>query len=128
MSLIKANDSKKWIHSLVAIVGFIVAFVVIRFVTQMGEWFDLEASISNFGALTQGLGVASGLVFFIAIVKNKGAQAYMQDVYGELTKVIWPNKDDVVKVTIGIVIALIIASSIFLLVDWTFRKILELIY
>jgi len=128
MSLLKSEDSQKWINSFVAVVSIIVGFVTIRFVGQLGEWFDLEAKINHFVLVAQGLGFVIGLAVFVFVVKNKSALTHLQDVYGELLKVVWPDKDSVVKVTIGIIVGLIILSSIFVGVDYLIRTILELLY
>ena len=127
MSLIKSEDSKKWINSFVAIVSAISGIIVIRFSEQMGEWFDLEAKIPNFPITIQVVGILIGLVVFISITKNRNASSYMDEVYAELVKVVWPNKDEVIKITIGLLIALSIVSGIFVFIDFGFRKILELI-
>jgi preprotein translocase subunit SecE len=52
----------------------------------------------------------------------------MDEVYNELQKVIWPEKNTVLKLTIGIMIAVSIVSGIFVLLDFTFQKLLELTY
>jgi preprotein translocase subunit SecE len=78
--------------------------------------------------ISQGIGIVVGLTTFIAILKNKNASTHMNEVYAELVKVVWPDKDTVIKVTIGIIIGVSIISSIFVGVDFGFQKILELIY
>lgn len=128
MSIIKKEDGKKWISSLVAVGSLIFCYIVIKFIGQIGEWVDLEAKIPHFATVSQGIGIFAGLVMFIGLMKNAKSIAHLNEVYGELVKVVWPEKDSVVKVTIGIVIGLIIISSIFVGVDFSFRKILELIY
>ena len=128
MSIIKSEDGNKWINSFLAIVGVIVAFIVISFIEQLGEWFDLEASIGNFTIFAQGVGILAGLGTFIYIVKNKVASTHLNEVYSELVKVIWPDRDSVLKVTFGLVIGLSIVSCIFVLIDFSFRKLLEFIY
>lgn len=128
MSLLKSEDGQKWINSFVAIISIITGFIAIRLAGQLGEWFDLEAKINNFVLVAQGFGVLIGLAIFILLVKNKQAVTHMQEVYSELLKVVWPDKDTVVKVTFGIVVALIILSSIFVGVDFLIRKSLELLY
>lgn len=127
MSLIKSEDSKKWINSFVAIVSAIAGFIVISFLEQMGEWFDLEAKIGNFPIVVQVAGIVVGLIVFISIVKNKTASDHLNEVYAELVKVVWPNKDEVLKITIGLIFALSIVSGLFVLVDFSFRKLLEII-
>lgn len=128
MSLIKAEDSKKWINSFVAIVAILICYIVIQFMEQMGEWFDLEAKIKHFIAVSQGIGIVTGLVFFISVMKNKKASTHLKEVYDELVKVVWPDNDSVVKSTIGILIGLAILSGVFVGVDFLIRKSLELIY
>ena len=128
MSLVRVEDGKKWINAFVAIISIIAGFVAIRFAGQLSEWFDLEAKVSNFLAISQAVGILIGLVTFIGILKNKNASTHMQEVYSELVKVVWPDKDSVLKMTVGLVIAVSIISGIFVLIDFTFRKILELIY
>lgn len=128
MSIIKAEDKNKWINAFIAIVSIIIGYVSIRFILQLGEWFDLEAKIRHFLVISQITGIIVGLVTFIIIIKNKNAVQYLYEVYGELLKVIWPDKDDTIKVTIGMIIGISIISGIFVLVDFIFRKILGLIY
>jgi len=128
MSIVKSEDSRKWINSFVAILSILAGFVTIRFMEQMGEWFDLEAKVNHFLYLSQGIGITIGLVTFIGVIKNKAASTHMQEVFDELVKVVWPDRDSVVKVTIGIIIGVSIISSILVGVDFSFRKLLSLIY
>lgn len=128
MSIIKSEDSSKWINALVAIGSVLSGFIVTKFIDQLGVWFDLEAKISNFPVLSQGLGVLTGLLVFIFILKNAKTSSYLQEVYSELVKAVWPSKDATMKMTIGIAIALVIASGIFVFVDFVFKKILDYVY
>ena len=128
MSIVKSEDGKKWINAFIAIISILVGFITIRFLETMGGWFELESKVKYFVALSQGAGAMAGLITFLSITKNKSASTHLKEVYSELVKVIWPDKDSVVKVTIGIVIATAIVSGFFVLVDFTFRSILNLIY
>lgn len=128
MSIIKSEDSSKWINALVAIGALLAGFIVTKFVDQLGIWLDLEAKISNFSVVAQGLGVLAGVVFFVIVLKNSKTSAYLQDVYNELLKVVWPSKDATMKITMGLVVALVIVAGIFVFVDLIFKKILSFIY
>ncbi len=128
MSIIKIEDGKKWINSFLAIISLIVGFVTIRFIEQMSEWFELEAKISNFHMGTQVLGVVIGFATFVYGAKSGKVMGHLKEVFGELVKVIWPDKDSVVKVTIGIIIGLIITSGIFVGVDYAIQSLLKLVY
>lgn len=128
MSIIKSEDSRKWITALTVIASVLAGFVVYKFANQLGDWFDLETRISNYSIVAQGLGFVAGLGTFIYILKNSETSTYLQEVYNELLKVVWPSKDATVKMTIGIAIALVIVAAIFTSVDFIFKKILEFIY
>jgi preprotein translocase subunit SecE len=128
MSIIKSEDSSKWINALVAIAALLAGFIVTKFTDQLGSWFDLEAKISSFSILAQGLGVLSGILVFVMILKNSNTSSYLQDVYNELLKVAWPSKDTTMKMTMGLVVALVVVAGIFVFVDFIFKKILSFIY
>lgn len=128
MSIIKSEDSRKWITALVVIAAALAGFVVFTFVKQLGDWFDLEAKISSFALIAQAAGFATGLGTFIYILKNEKTSNYLEEVYNELVKVVWPTKDTIVRMTIGIAIALVVVAAIFMSVDFIFKKILEFVY
>lgn len=128
MSLVKSEDNKKWINTFSAICSIIVGYVLIQFLQQMGEWFDLEARVPHFLIISQGLGIVSGLITFIMITRNRNSSTHLNEVFAELVKVIWPKSDDVIKSTVVIIIGLSIMSGLFVGVDFTFQKLLELLY
>ena len=128
MAKVKVNAGKKWINSFVAIVSILLGMIAISFFEQLGEWFDLEAKVTYFQAVKQVLGVLVGLTAYMSIMKSSAAVTHLNEVYDELVKVVWPEKDLVLKLTVGIVIAVSIISSMFVFTDFLFQKILELIY
>ncbi len=128
MSALKAEDSKKWIRSFVAIVAAVSGYLIIQFIGQLGEWFDLEAKVSNYILVSQGLGILTGLGVFLFTINHKAAAVHMQQVYEELVKVIWPENNSVLKSTVGITIGLAIIGGVFVAVDFAFSKLLELVY
>lgn len=128
MSFIKSEDNKKWINTFSAICSIIVGFVMISFIQQLGEWFDLEARIPYFLGVSQGTGILSGLITFLAITRRQDSSTHLNEVFAELVKVVWPKSEDVVKSTVVIIIAVSIISGLFVSVDYAFQKVLELLY
>ena len=128
MAKVKVSTGKKWINSFVAVISILVGMIAISFIEQLGEWFDLEAKIQYFEMVRQFLGVFIGLATYISVMKNAKAVGHLSEVYDELVKVVWPEKDLVLKLTVGIVISVSIISSMFVLTDFLFQKILEQIY
>lgn len=128
MSIIKTEDGKKWINSFLAIMAILIGFLSIRFLQQLSEWFDLEAKVGNFLLVSQGVGILIGLSLFIFGIKNFKIKGHLEEVYAELVKVVWPDKDSVVKVTIGIIIGTAIVCGLFVLVDYITQQLLSLVY
>jgi len=128
MSLVKSEDSKKWINFILVVCSILLGFVVIRFLGQAGEWFNLEAKIPHFVMVANAVGVTIGAGVFVFAIKNTSSLNFLNEVFNELVKVVWPDHDSVVKITIGIVIGVSILSAIFVSVDGLTRKLFSLIY
>ena len=128
MSVIKSEDSAKWINAFVAFCSVVAGFLATRFSEQIGIWFDFESKIPNFYILNQALGFIVGASLFIYLLKFSKAHSYLKDVFNELLKVIWPSHDTTAKMTIGLGIALVIVASIFVSIDFIFKKILSFVY
>jgi preprotein translocase subunit SecE len=128
MSIIKEEDSNKWINGLVAIFAVLSGYIASKFLDQLSIWFDLEAKMSSFGLISQSLGIVVGVVVFIILIKNEFTSNYFKDVFNELLKVVWPSREATLKITMGLVIALVIVASIFVSADFIFKKILSLLY
>ena len=128
MSFIKSEDTGKWINALLVIGSAIAGFIITQFLEQMSIWFDLEAKIPNFILVSQFVGVLIFIATFVFTFKNEKAQAYLNDVYNELLKVVWPTKDATVKMTLGLVVALVVVAGLFVSIDFIFKKLLSFIY
>ncbi len=128
MSILKADDEKKWINTFVISCAVIFGYICIRFFLQLGDWFDLESKIPYFVNSTHAMGVVFGIGSLLFVKNNQKSLQYFSEVYGELVKVVWPDKDAILKLTIGIIIALTIVSGILLFVDYIFNLLLNLIY
>jgi preprotein translocase subunit SecE len=128
MSAIRSEDGKKWINTFIALIAILVGFISIKLFDQLGEWFDLEAKIAHFLLVKQFVGVLAGTITFVAIIKNKSAFTHLEEVYAELLKVIWPENDVVLKLTLGIIVGISIVSMVFVFVDFVFNKLLDMFY
>lgn len=109
---VQAENGKKWIQASVAVVSMIVAYVMMAFFAQIGEWFELESKVSSYNAIAQVLGGILGLGTFIYIMKNDKTSSFLNEVYGEVLKVVWPGKEDTNKQTIVIMIGVTIVGFI----------------
>ena len=128
MSLVVKDNGKKWIQSSVAITCMLIVYILIKFFTQMGEWFDLESKISFYMGISQLLSVVISLSVFVYIVKNEKTSTFLEEVYQEAIKVIWPDKNETVKHTIGIMIGVSIVGTLLAVFDLAATWLLSLIH
>jgi len=122
------SSDMKWINATIAAAAVICSIVFYSLVLWLGDWFELEAYIPRFVLVAQIVAIIGGLGAFVFIRKNKKATGYLDEVMGELSKVIWPDKNSITRLTIGILIWLVIVGIILAFVDYITRVLLQLLY
>ncbi len=128
MTLLRREDSKKWIQGFLVISGVLAGYLTSVFFRQIGDWFELESKIHFYNGLSQFLGVSLGLFIIFFMIKNNSVSSYLDEVYQELVKVIWPNHEDTVRLTIGILIGVTITAVLLGLVDFSVGKVFSFLY
>jgi preprotein translocase subunit SecE len=128
MSILKEDDSKKWIQTLLVIVSGVFAYVMFAFIGQLTEWFDLEAKVKGIHAIAQIVALLSGGILFYVVATNTSTKEYLDEVYRELVKVTWPDYEGTLKLTFGVVIGIIITGIILGIVDFCIGKLMRLLY
>lgn len=117
MSLVAKDNGKKWIQASVAITCLLLGYVVNSFFVQLSEWFELEAKINNFMFISQGASVVIAFGVFVYLMKNHKTSTFLDAVYHEAIKVVWPDKNETVKQTIIIMIGVTIMGFVLGLFD-----------
>ena len=128
MSLIKIEDTSKWINAFMIIAAVFAGYIANSFLYQLSDWFDLEARIRHYRGFAQLGGLSVGVGTYLLLRYRKAVGQHLDEVYTELVKVIWPDRDSTFKVTIGIMIAVAIVSALLVLVDFIVNQVLNLIY
>ena len=128
MSALKESDRRKWINALLAGGALLLSYALIKLLYQIGDWMDLEAQINHFRFIAQGVGLLVGVSAFIMALRNKQVYSYLDEVYGELLKVTWSDKDSTLKLTVSIVIGVTISALVLGVIDFGIRSVLELLY
>ncbi len=128
MSLIKIEDKQKWINAFMIIAAVFAGYIANSFVYQLSDWFDLDARVQGFKVLPYAVALLAGVGTFLILRFRKEVGQHLDEVYTELVKVIWPDRDSTFKVTIGIMIAVAIVSALLVLVDFVVNQVLNLIY
>jgi preprotein translocase subunit SecE len=127
MSVSSQDNGKKWIQTSVAITCMIVGYVLISFFETLAEWFELEAKIPNYNATSQVLSVLIAIGVFIYIMKNPKTSSFLREVYQETLKVVWPDKNETARHTVGIMIGVTIIGFILGFFDFAATWALSLI-
>lgn len=127
MSVTSQDSGKKWIQSSVAVVCIILAYILIKFFTQLGEWLQLESVVTNYMAISQFVSVLIALGVFAYVMKNNKTKTFLEEVYGEAIKVVWPDKNETVKHTIGIMIGVTIVGFLLGIFDLSASWLLSLL-
>lgn len=127
MSLTAKDNGKKWIQSSVAITCMILVYVLIKFFTQMGEWFELESKVQFYMGISQLISVLFSFAVFMYIIKNVKTKTFLEEVYQEAIKVVWPDRNETVKHTIGIMIGVTIVGTLLAVFDLAATWLLSLI-
>lgn len=127
MSTNTRQDGKKWIQTSTALTCGFLTYVLMSFFETMGEWFELESKIPNFFFIQQALAVVIGVGVFVYIMKNEKTSTFLADVYQETIKVIWPDKSQTNRHTIGIIIGVTICGFILGFFDYVANFLLGLI-
>ncbi len=127
MSATSSNDGKKWIQASLAIACIFLGYVVIAFFEKMGEKLLLESKIPYYFGISQVIGVVAGLATYITILRNPKTSEFLADVYQELIKVVWPDRNQTWKYTVLIMIGVTIMGFVFGFFDFGANYLLGLI-
>ncbi len=85
---------------------------MLRFFNQLGEWFELEAKIPQFVPIAQGLSAVIGIVTFIVVVKHPFTSSYLKECYEEMVKVVFPDKNETMSMSIKVMILVTIIGFV----------------
>jgi preprotein translocase subunit SecE len=113
---------RKWVHVMFAVAGIILAW----FLAKSGEWVWSYFGKPNSTYIGLGSALIAGASTFIAW-KNEELFTLAGEVAGELRKVTWPSRKELVSSTIVVIVTTIVASLLLGVFDgvwaWATHKI-----
>ncbi len=127
MSVASNDEGKKWIQTTVALSCILLVYVLISFFEKLAEWFALETMVPYYFGITQFLSVVTGLVTYILIFKNPKSSEFLTNVYQEIMKVVWPDKQQTWRHTFVIMIAVTLMGFVFGFFDFGANFLLGLV-
>lgn len=127
MSVASNDEGKKWIQTTVAIVCILLVYVLISFFEKLADWFALETMIPYFFGISQFVSVVVGLATYILIFKNPKSSEFLTNVYHEVMKVVWPDRQQTWRHTFVIMVAVTIMGFVFGFFDFGANFLLGLV-
>ena len=127
MAVASNDEGKKWIQTTVAVTCIMLVYVLISFFEKLAEWFALETMVPYYFGITQFVSVVIGLVAYIMVFKNSKSSEFLTNVYQEVVKVVWPDKQQTWRHTIVIMIAVTIMGFVFGFFDFGANFLLGLV-
>ena len=127
MSVATNDEGKKWIQTTVAITCILEVYVFINFFEKLSEWFALETMVPYYFGLTQVVSVLVGFATYVIVFKNPKSSEFLTNVYQEVLKVVWPDKQQTWRHTFVIMIAVTIMGFVFGFFDFGANFLLGLV-
>lgn len=73
------------------------------------------------------LALGAGLVTFIALIRNRKAISFTDEVIGELTKVTWPTREETVRASTTVVLTTLFTASLLAFYDFIWKNLADLL-
>lgn len=123
---VNQQDGKKWVQALIVGFSAAIAYISLAFIREVNGLWDLEAKIGHFSIVANVLAVLVGLITFVVIMKNKKSSTFLNDVWTEFRKVVFPEIDITWRHTFGIMVGVGIVGFLLWLIDissgWTLAQ------
>lgn len=107
------NDRKRWVNFSYLVVSGLLFYVSAGFFDFLVAKFDLEARTRNADMYSRGTAIALGVICFVSLLRNTKANAFMDEVVLELSRVTWPTQQETVRAT-GVVIVMVLIAGFIL--------------
>ncbi len=127
MSVASNTEGKKWIQTAVVLVCALLFYVLVSFFEKLADWFALETKIPYYFGVSQFISVVIGFATYVFIFKNPKSNDFLNNVYQEVMKVVWPDRQQTWRHTFVIMIAVTIMGFVFGFFDFGANFLLGLV-
>jgi len=121
------NNQQKWVNLSFVAASLLLAYVVFVLAVKFSVILDFDGRVRSLDKIMMGASAAIGIGLFIGLYKSVLAKTFMSETVAEISKVTWPTKDETLKATIAVLIAVTIAGVILWMVDNTWVYLIGLI-
>lgn len=73
------------------------------------------------------IALASGIVTFVALIRNRRAIQFTDEVVGELSQVTWPTRDETVRASTTVVLTTLFTAAVLAAYDLIWKNLADLV-
>ena len=119
--------ASKWINTILFLASALVGFLFNMLLIKLGTWFEFEAKIPQYKyiQLLASIIVVFGTLFYVK--SRTDLMTFFYETYDEMTKVVFPDKNQSFRLSIIVIIAITIIGFILTTFDWVARFVIGMI-
>jgi preprotein translocase SecE subunit len=119
--------ASKWINTILFLGSVIIGFMFNMLLVKLGTWFEFEAKIPQYKyiQLVASIIVVFGTLFYVK--SRSDLMTFFYETFDEMTKVVFPDKNQSFRLSIFIIIAVTIIGFILTTFDWVARFVIGMI-
>jgi preprotein translocase subunit SecE len=111
------NQQQKWVNLSFVAASLLTAYVMYVLAVKFSVVFDVEGRVRSLDKILLVGTVVVGIALFLGLSKSSIANNFMNETVTEVTKVTWPDRDETLKATVAVLIAVTIAGFLLWAVD-----------
>lgn len=119
------ENNKKWVNLSFLASAVLLGMIAFLMSQKIAVALDFEGRVQNLENYLRLGSAALGALLYLVLYRHKVANAYMDEVFTELSKVTWPGREETFKGTIAVIIAVTIAGFLLGIVDWTWSTMMK---
>lgn len=119
--------ASKWINTILFLGSVLVGFLFNMLLVKLGTWFEFEAKVPQYKyiQLLASIVVVFGTLFYVK--SRTDLMSFFYETFDEMTKVVFPDKNQSFRLSIVIIIAITIIGFILTTFDWVARFVIGMI-
>jgi len=111
------NNQQKWVNLSYVAASLLLAYVLYVMATKFSVIFDVEGRVRSLDKILMVSTVVVGILFFVGLSKSTRTNNFMNETVSEVAKVTWPDRDETLKATFAVLVAVTIAGILLWAVD-----------
>jgi preprotein translocase SecE subunit len=111
------NNRQKWVNLSFVATSLLLAYVMYVLAMKFSVVFDVEGRVRSLDKILLVGSVVVGLAAFFGLSKSGTANSFISETVTEVAKVSWPERDETLKGTVAVLIAVTISGVLLWAVD-----------